>query len=678
MKKIKSLFYVFVLALVFVGATGVVKASAVETYQLTWNVPMNCSVRVFASEIERESGTYFNEGTTIDIVLTAPSGFVMEVESSDVELTKLNQGYSFMMPAKAVNLSISMGPEVQNPSQGGSSSGEVTEGDFSVEYAKEQIEVNCMEQVYYQIVKTADQKNGLKNANWVKAAKQGNKYCIDFSATSNGKDAYFALTTDNTKDTAAVVVTVDAVVKSVKVGLNYKTEVISDKGLADIIASLNVKGVDKTDDKPKATAAEYQLKWKRGANGTWAEATDFEQIHWDMLKASNGTLYISIDGKAGAETTEFRMSKEAKVKIPKSAKAPNVKVDFVKGTLALKNGMQVRVNDNTEWMDVIAYDKTAEDNGAFALASANLKTGKKVSNVAIADFVAAVKDANVLNMTSVKDGDALTVEVRTAATDKKFPSMTATMELVLPKAAPAMAAGTTVTYTKADKENDVDAEFIIDFKLIQSAGITTEELSKYEYILADKAEDKIDFAKQKWTKVPEGGKLDLSSKLGKTYTCALEGGKKATVKYEDTSVIYFRKAAVKPDTKNGVSGVFASATAKATVVIAEKVVEEKSYAIGCVTVSNDAIVSIKINGNAVDVGDAITKANAAITFTYKASSDTKEADTVKISYQETDRVPIGEPMDVELNADNGEYSFTMPAADVTITITEKDKETTGT
>ena len=59
-----------------------------------------------------------------------------------------------------------------------------------------------------------------------------------------------------------------------------------------------------------------------------------------MLKASNGTLYVAIDGKvANEKTTEFRMSKEAKVKIPKSAKAPTVKVDYVKGTLGLKNGM---------------------------------------------------------------------------------------------------------------------------------------------------------------------------------------------------------------------------------------------------------------------------------------------------------------------------------------------------
>lgn len=535
------------------------------------------------------------------------------------------------------------------------------------QYDIEVIEVTCDEQVYYQVVKAADQKTNLKPANWIKAAKQDNKYYIDFSATANGKDAYFALTTDNTKGDAAEVAVVDSVIKSIKVGLNYKTEEIT-KGLADVITTLNVKGVDPADDKPEGTAADYQLQWKRGANGTWADAANFTQLQWDMLKASNGTLYIAIDGtmKDGKDDVSFRLSKEAKVKIPKSAKAPTVKVDFVKGTVALKNGMQIQIEGNSEWMDVIAYDKSAEDKGVFAKATDNLKTNKKVSSVLIGDLIAAIVDPKLLG-TNVADGSDVSLLVRTAATDKKFPSMIGNLKFKAPAQNIAAVEGAAFTYTKADKENDVEAEFIINFASIQQGGIAAGKFDAYEYILADKAEDKVDFAKQKWTKCPADGKLDLSSKIGKTYTCVLEGGTKVTPKYEDTSVIYFRKAAVKADAKKDIEGVFASKTTIAAVTITEKVPEVKTYAI---TATADGTATVKVDGTAADKA----KEKAAVTVAYTVSADTKEVKEVKISYKLEGATEATEKV---LELKDGVYSFEMPAAAVTITVTEQDKAAAG-
>ena len=174
-------------------------------------------------------------------------------------------------------------------------------------------------------------------------------------------------------------------------------------------------------------------------------------------------------------------------------------MDFVKGTIALKNGMQVRLASNPVWMDVIAYDKTAEDKGTFALASADLKTNKKVSNVLIGDLIAAISDDDLLNI-DVAASSGVSLFVRTAATNKKFPSLDSTLTFETPAAKPAVAASTAITYTKADKTKNVVANFIIDFTVIQSAGIKDGTYAAYEYILADKAEDKVDFAKQKWTK----------------------------------------------------------------------------------------------------------------------------------------------------------------------------------
>ncbi len=675
MKRFKSLFYVLALALIFVGAAGVTKvsASSVETYKLTWNVPANCSVKVYVSQSEIESGTSLNEGAEVDITLSAPSGFVMEVTSSDVELTKFGQGYSFEMPAKAVNLTISMGPETQTPSSG--------TGTLKAEpnYNNETIAVTSDKQIYYQIVKSADQKTGLKTANWIEAAYDGtNKvYCIDFSGTANGKDAFFALTTDSTKGDATEVVVVDAVIKSVKVGLNYMAETISAKGLTDIITTLNVKGVEKDDDKADGTAADYQLKWKRGANGAWAVATAFTQLEWDMLKASNGTLYVAIDGKVKAaeegkevEVTSFRLSKEAKVKIPKSAKAPTVKVDYVKGTLALKNGMQVRVNDNTAWLDVIAYDKAAEDKGAFALATANLKTSKKVSTVAVADFVAAIRDEKLLNM-DIEDGAEITVTARTAATDKKFPSMEGTMKLVLPEAEPAMTESTNIRCTAADKTNDVKAEFEINFAdlMLSAEGIKYEE---YEYALVGKIADGVNLLKQKWTKIPSDGKVDLAKSIGKDYSWFKEGEDKATkFKYEDMDGILVRKAAVKA-TKE-VTGVFASAyrTIDVTVMVTES--ESSSQNPGDDTewdIKNGFwnIISFYVGENSVEKAKPGTKVKIVVN-ALSMPQYVVDKVTVYLYYGES----YEEATVIQADA-NGEYYFTMPIGHVTVVVSEKNKD----
>ncbi len=529
-----------------------------------------------------------------------------------------------------------------------------TKIEAETQYDIEVIEVSCDEQVYYQVVKSADQKTGLKPANWIKAAKQDDKYYIDFSATANGKDAYFALTTDNTKGDAAEVAVVDSVIKSIKVGLNYKTEEIK-TGLADIITTLNVKGVDSADDKPEGTAADYSLQWKRGANGTWAEASNFTQLQWDMLKASNGTLYVAIDGtmKDGKDDVSFRLSKEAKVKIPKSAKAPTVKVDYVKGTVALKNGMQVRVNGQPLWMDIIAYDKASQGTDTFALATADAKTGKKVSTVSIADLVAAIRDSKLIGL-SVKDGEEITLTARTAATDKKFPSMEGTMKIVLPKAAPTVPTqAVAFTYTKADTKATpkVAAAYELDFSKLFTLP-EGEKYSQYEYMfVADKA-DGTNLAKQKWTKLPENGKVDLAKSIGKDYKyykASDESKSSGVVKYEAIKAVYIRLAAVKA-TKDE-AGVFASAYGIAEVAVSEAKAAEPEVTEYTITWNDvdGCTVEVKVGDTAVDKGGKIAKdaeVTVAVTEGYTVTAAAGE-DAVTIT----------------------DGKFTMPAANVTLTIT---------
>lgn len=553
MKQIKSFMYVLALAVILAGAAGITKAQAsgvaTPTYKLTWNVPANCSVKVYASQTEMTSGTSFAEGTEIEVACTAPSGFVIEVTSSDVELTKFGQGYSFSMPANTVNLTVSMGPEVQNPSQG---TGTLV---AKANYNNETITVTSDKQVYYQVVKS-EEPGTLKPANWIKAAYDttNKEYCIDFSSVANGKDAYFALTTDNEAVKATEVAVVDSVIKSVKVGLNYRTEEI-EEGLADVIASLNVKGVDGSDDNEDGTAAEYSLKWKRGANGKWTQADDFDQLQWDMLKASNGTLYVAIDGKVKAtqgEKTEveyFRLSKEAKVKIPKSAKAPTVKVDYGKGTIALKNGMQISVNGK-KWLTVSLYDKNETAREQKFHNDPTVVTKVKISVVTPRELVDAV-NTNNLDACQYGSNVDLSLMVRTAATDKKFPSASTTIKFKTPSARPDATTAAAnghypISYTVADKTAGVAAEMIIDVaKLIVIDENKGEDFSAYEYILLDNAVDatEVDLLKVKWSSIPADGRVDLSGQIGKTYKYTKTDKSSVTVKYEASTFIVLRRKA---------------------------------------------------------------------------------------------------------------------------------------
>lgn len=456
----------------------------------------------------------------------------------------------------------------------------------AVLYDEEMIEVTSDKQVYYQMVSSAEKKSGLKADKWIPAAKNGTKYYIDYSSTSNTKDVFVALTTDKMSVTTDTVVVVDAVIKSFKVTLDYKTEKISKAGLADVIAKLEVKGVDKADDNKNGQVTQYGLIWKRGPFGTWKNYLAFDQVTWDMVKASNGTLYLSMnsglkvtsvseDGTVtGAKNSKFRFVKEIKLKIPKIAKAPTVKMDFAKSTLGLKNGMQIRLvqeNGTTDWLTIGAYDKEAESAALFSKDMA-AKTNTKVSVIAVDELVKAVSNKELLNKT-LEQGKEYTFEVRTAATEKAFASSVATVSFYIPEKAPVVHASAELTYVKADKVKKTAADFKIDFTKLQNAGIEAGNYDAYEYILTGEGADETVLGTQKWSKIPEDGIVDLSKKLGKKYKYIRKTEAESvsfSINHEDTKVIYFRKAGTKGDKDENLPAMFASEYAKILVVITEK------------------------------------------------------------------------------------------------------------
>lgn len=514
----------------------------------------------------------------------------------------------------------------------------------SIKYDLEYITITGVDgDVYYQVVKSAENTTGLKTANWVPAAEKDGTYYIDFSATANTKDAYIAWTTDNTKDTGKVI-TIDAKIKSLKVTLNYATEKIVN-GLDDIISKVVVKGIETTDDNTDGVPAKYAFQWKRGANGTWANEGDFDQLEWDMVKASNATLYISASGNADENPAAYtyRPSKEAKVKIPKAAKAPNVKIDFAKGTVALKNGMQVREVGKDAWTNVSPYSKTEEKNTEIFSSDATVATKTKVSNVLVGDLVAALQ-------TKVKDGEELALEVRTAATDKKFPSNIGTLKFNTPATNTALSEDMEFTYTKADKTAKIAAEFTINFQDFLNAGLGKTGYSAYEYILVkatDGKADEPDFTKQKWTKLPDDGILNLASKIDSNYKYVKADGTTVTTTYKEVGAVYVRKAADK-----------------------EKSLFPSKYSSVVFTVSEAKTYTVSV------------KEVEGIVVTYKIGEGTalkaKKGDVVTVSYELAEGYELTSITVADAEVQPVTYAdgkFTMPASNVTITASVSKKAT---
>lgn len=434
-----------------------------------------------------------------------------------------------------------------------------------VVYDREYVKVISDKQVFFQTVKSKD-TNEVKAANWIAAAADSTgTYVIDFSGNSNTKDVFFALTTDEMSTVPEEIVWVDAVVKSVKISIDYKIEILKKGiGFAEIISGLTIKGVDKKDDyvwdgKTNLNGL-YSMNWRRGTNGEWKNAAEFDQLSWAMVRNSGTTLYVNVCARRGANGMDrFRCSKEIKIKIPTAGKAPKVKVDYAKGTIALKNGMQVRVNGCAEWMDIVAYDKNEKSfDAVFAPASANAVTKTKVSNIAVADFVAAIRNPAILGV-NVNNGSEITIEVRNAATNKKVASNSTFLKMVVPEAAPTVAfTEIPLVYREADVVNDLDAMYEIDFTAL-FVKPDTAEYDDYEYVFVGVKTDGVNVSKQKWTKLDKTGKVDLAKNIGTEYKYYKLGEtKNATgVLYEKIDAIYIRKSAVKATQE--VTGTFASA-----------------------------------------------------------------------------------------------------------------------
>jgi len=413
--------------------------------------------------------------------------------------------------------------------------------DPKVDYATETISVKVASgSVYYQVVK--DDKAAVKAANWVPAAedKENGQFLIDISALSNTKDSYIAYATSPNATEKTGTVPVVAKIKSVKASLDYKEETPND--LYDVIAKLDVKGVAKAkaDDHvwPTTTTSDkwankgdlstlVTLGWKRGANGAWELPSAFDAVDWQMMKSSNTTLYLRIekvDLDGDGKLEEYRYSKEAKVKVPKTAKAPSVKVDYKKGTVAIKNGMEFRQKGSSAqsvsggWITIGVKDSKSSVTDVFNVEKT--KTAKS-----------AVTMDELKKQLNVNAGDKVTLEVRTSATDKKFMSNIYELDITLPAAAPTIA--TTAAEIRTVSGDTITFDFT---KLVTELDKTGK---KYEYAIANAD---IDFATSKFTALTST-KLELATSKDVSYKAiGTDGKSKSTkVKYNAATTLWVRE-----------------------------------------------------------------------------------------------------------------------------------------
>lgn len=416
---------------------------------------------------------------------------------------------------------------------------------YTIDYANELVYVTSDDTIYYQVIKAADANTGLKATNWIEitAKKKENnvkKSVIDFSALANTKETYIAITNDNTATAGDQVVTIKTLIKSVKATLNYTEESPSD--LYDIISTLTVApitenaaivSVPTTGDGAK-TVEYYSIEWKRGANGNWAAGSSFDAVTWNAMKASNTTLYLRLNKYgSGNDTVAFRASKEVKLKIPKAANAPSIKVDYTKNTVSIKNGMEFHLSTASSWTQVLTYNKNSEnDASAYATPGSAVDTKVQKSTLSVSELL------EKMNVTA--KGTDVTVLVRVSATSKKFASKTATVTFKTPAAAPTKL--NAATFASGYAAASSGSSITLELKKYLGDSVT---VTDYEYVIckaADAATAAAD-AKTKWTAF-KSDSIALKSAAKATYYV---NGTKTDVLYSDATCILIRKAANKTD-----------------------------------------------------------------------------------------------------------------------------------
>ena len=371
-----------------------------------------------------------------------------------------------------------------------------------------------------------------------------------------------------------------------------------------------VLSITATDNSKKAIE-NPSCVWSDSVDGTYKNSSEFTgEVLAKMLSDGGGVIFVKMTGADGATGTAQFNSKVIKVKIGKQAKAPKVKYDPKKDTIALKNGFDFAVatknNDKytvSSWYTILPVLKTAKIKTAekSIVSTSIFKPVNKKDSAANNDTPAedaenptvsytqykfkTVSMNDVLRILGKQQSDTFILAVRKSATEKKPASEVTYIEFAGQTENP-------IVYTKSNVKDQYDIATIADFDKkgftigtisnfngvggtegyddsFKLKATATEGADKnaaaYEFCVANVADlETIDWTSVSWKKL-DPAKTKITSKLKSKYNTTTKTGIEATLKAtampedglatlenaipeEVASVLLVRRAGVKGDT----------------------------------------------------------------------------------------------------------------------------------
>ncbi len=363
--------------------------------------------------------------------------------------------------------------------------------DFSVNYSAGYVELSykygaSSALMYFQVVKSETPSSVKKNA-WLPVANKDGRFYIDISAIN--KSVALSITSKPDATEPDLMVELKAEITSLKASLDCRVDPDQCSNLYDALASVVITDQAKVKHEFYKYNAEYEkqmfklldsyaLEWKRGVNGVWNSATsssgpiDDFSFEYEMMRLSNTTIYLRAYAahiEPRADGNEFYTesvhdslySKEAKIKVPKTPAAPVIKIDYAKGSIPIKNGMEFVYEGVTFCVPPYLNQHGGPDKIVARAENPTelIATSKKVCSLTPREIKNAINkyfydkgysdglpvdpsklvwDDNGIpsNQQKVKAGDEVTLEVRSSGTANKYASWYTKLSFYMPSPAP--------------------------------------------------------------------------------------------------------------------------------------------------------------------------------------------------------------------------------------------------
>lgn len=413
-------------------------------------------------------------------------------------------------------------------------------------YKTEEIEINATKQVYYCQLKKGD-VTSVKPAELIPAVKNGTfeLYYIDISTIATSKQNFIGLATTLTPGADGMVpvmpISINAAAKKVDFQINWGVEGDAAKsyGILSRVVITGSDGVTTTyDHTGEKKVTTLPIQWRKGSNGDWNDIDKLSRVKWETMRNSGAVLYFRIAAidQTGQKTGQ-PFGKEFKIKLAVT-KAPAVKLDAAKLTLALKNGMQFRVTgqNDSKWKTILPVSKDGKDGSAIRDTSLTTtfdpyteQTKTKINAISLADCYAA------LGISEPSGTETVSIDYRMAATNKKPASRTGVIVV------PSQTAAPTMTFTADEKG------YVISGITKAAADLTENPAFEYTLVLqADLTAGKFDDTTAKWAAAKNNAVLKKDNKAAYTLT----DGTKRTITITDKDVVLlFRRKGVNGSAK---------------------------------------------------------------------------------------------------------------------------------